>query len=204
MNINLLLYDLDDAQNIFDNSLVFQILPCHYIADKKITSHSKTCIDHIFIKSDGNTYLTPCILYNDISDHLPTAVIVDNRKKMIDKIRSKVRIFGERNCTKFIGVCRNTNWEQLFQDSEDWYTAFSSKIKCIYNDSFPLKLLSRKWQKDKPWITPGLKISIKHKIDYIGKRSPGSQNLYMSGIPTMKKCFRNVSKRQRQRIILTY
>ena len=34
MNINLRHYDLDDAQNIFDKSLVFQILPCHYIVDK--------------------------------------------------------------------------------------------------------------------------------------------------------------------------
>ena len=78
----------------------------------------------------------------------------------------------------------------MFQDSEDWYTTFSSKIKCIYNDSFPLKLLSHKRQKDKPWITPGISNT---KIDYIGKRSPGSQIMYMPGIPAIKmlqKCIR--------------
>ena len=50
---------------------------------------------------DEITY--PFINFNgDISDRLPTAVIIDNRKKAIAKIRSKVRIFGERNCRKFI------------------------------------------------------------------------------------------------------
>ena len=106
---------------------------------------------------------------------------------MIDKIRIKVRIFGEINCTKFIDVCRNTNWDQLFQDSEDWHTAFSRKMKYIYNDCFPLDLLSRKRQKNNPWITPGLKISIQHKNRcYIGKHSPGSQILNTPGIPTLK------------------
>ena len=163
ININLLHYDTDDVQKYLTTLLSFKFRPA-IILPTRITSHSKTCIDHIFIKSDGNTHLTPCILYNDISDNLPTAVIIDNRKKVIDKIRSKVRIFGERNCTKFIDVCRNTNWDQLFHDSEDGYTTFSSKIKCIYNDSFPPKLLSRrKDRRKKPWITPGLKISIKHK-----------------------------------------
>ena len=178
ININLLHYDLDDVQKYLTTLLSFKFCPA-IILPTRITSHSRTYIDHIFIKSDDNTHLTPCILYNDISDHLPTVVIIDNRKKVIDKIRSKVRIFGERNCTKFIDVCRNTNWDQLFQDSEDWYTTFSSKIKCIYNDSFPLKLLSRKRQKDKPWITPGLKISIKHKnILYRKTLTRKSESLY--------------------------
>ena len=151
-------------------------------------------------RAERPSALTVSILYDDISDHLPTAVIIDNRKKVIAKIRSKVRIFGQRNCTKFIDVCRNINWDQLFHDSEDWHTTFSSKIRCIYNDSFPLKLLSRKRQKDKPWITPGLEISFKHKKDYIGKPSPGSRILYTPGIPTIK----NVSEFIKEAQIMYY
>ena len=94
ININLLHYDLDDVQKYLTTLLSFKCCPA-IILPTRITYHSKTCIDHIFIKSDGNTHLTPCILYNDISDHLLTAVIIDNREKVIDKIRSKVRIFGK-------------------------------------------------------------------------------------------------------------
>ena len=41
---------------------------------------------------------------------------------------------------------------------------FLNKQVCIaYNKSFPFKKLSRKRAKDKPWITSGLKQSIKQK-----------------------------------------
>ena len=40
---------------------------------------------------------------------------------------------------------------------------FSKKLQIAYNKSFPLKRLSRKRAKDKPWITAGLKQSIKQK-----------------------------------------
>ena len=41
---------------------------------------------------------------------------------------------------------------------------FSQKLHSDYNKSFPFKRLSRKRAKDKPWITSGLKQSIKKKI----------------------------------------
>ena len=40
---------------------------------------------------------------------------------------------------------------------------FNQKITVAYNESFPFKRLSRKRAKDKPWITTGLKESIKQK-----------------------------------------
>ena len=40
---------------------------------------------------------------------------------------------------------------------------FSQKITVAYNESFPFKRLSRKTAKDKPWISTGLKESIKQK-----------------------------------------
>ena len=47
-NLNLLHYDQDDVQKCLKTLLSFKF-------------HSKTCIDHIFIKSDSNTHLTSCI-----------------------------------------------------------------------------------------------------------------------------------------------
>ena len=49
----------------------------------RITSHSQTCIDHIFVKYDANTYITPCVLYNNTSDNLPTTVILQNHDRII-------------------------------------------------------------------------------------------------------------------------
>ena len=40
---------------------------------------------------------------------------------------------------------------------------FNQKISIVYNKSFPFKRLSKKRAKDKPWVTSGLKQSIKQK-----------------------------------------
>ena len=40
---------------------------------------------------------------------------------------------------------------------------FNPKFTIAYNKSFPFVKLSRKRSKDKPWITTGLKQSIKQK-----------------------------------------
>ena len=115
------------------------------------------------VKCDANTYITPCVLYNDISDHLPTTVILQNHNKVTIMKRPLVRIFGEINCSKFIEIIRNTDWEQLFASEDDLYSKFIERLNIIYNECFPLRQLSRKRQRDKPWITKGLKISIKYK-----------------------------------------
>ena len=121
------------------------------------------CIDHIFLKCDANTCITPCVLYNDISDHLPTTVILQNHNKVTTMKRPLVRIFGEINCRKFIEMFRNTDWEQLFACEDDLYSKFIERLNILYNECFPMRQLSRKRQRDKPWITKGLKISIKYK-----------------------------------------
>ena len=57
------------------------------------------------------------------------------------------------------------NWNDKYVDSEDdWYHTFVTTVHQIFQQSFPLVQLSRQRVKDKPWITKGLKISIKHKI----------------------------------------
>ena len=130
----------------------------------RITSHSQICIDHIFLKCDANTYITSCVLYNDISDHLPTTVILQNHNKVTTMKRPLVRIFGEINCRKLIEMFRNTDREQLFASEDDLYSKCIERLNILYNEFFPLRHLSRKRQRrDKPWITNGLKISIKYK-----------------------------------------
>ena len=57
------------------------------------------------------------------------------------------------------------NWNKELQDKnvDEAMLALSQKFKIANNKSFPFKRLSRKRAKDKPWITTGLKESIKQK-----------------------------------------
>ena len=134
----------------------------------RITDHSATCIDHVFVKPDKDVEITSGILFADLSDHLPTFICIKHSvAHSID--RPLVRIFGERNCLNILHEYGKINWRNTFCNSTtlDWYEIHDSNIGRIYNYSFPLRRLSRKRQKDKPWITVGLKISIRHKNEQL-------------------------------------
>ena len=95
-NIDLIRIENKEVQNYLTTLISYKLIPTITLPTR-ITSHSQTCIDHIFVKCDTNTYITPCVLYNDISDHLPTTVTLQNHKKVTTMKRPLVRIFGEIN-----------------------------------------------------------------------------------------------------------
>ena len=68
------------------------------------------------------------------------------------KITSK-RLIGEIKWETEL-INKNTNEAML---------VFNKQVCIAYNKSFPFERLSRKRAKDKPWITSGLKQSIKQK-----------------------------------------
>ena len=55
------------------------------------------------------------------------------------------------------------NWQEIYTSGDNWYERFISKVKVIYDRSFPLVQVSRKRMKDKICITKGLRKSIKTK-----------------------------------------
>ena len=63
-------------------------------------------------------------------------------------------------------ILSDINWdaELKHKNVNEAMLAFNQKITTAYNKSFPFKRLSRKRAKDKPWITTGLKESIKQII----------------------------------------
>ena len=70
------------------------------------------------------------------------------------------------------------NWECIFEnENEDWYEKIISIVLRFYETSFPLVKVSRKRLKDKPWLTLGLKISIKtkNKMYRLSLKKPGAE-----------------------------
>ena len=165
-------------------------------------SHWSVLLSHIFLKCDANTYITPCVLYNDISDNLPTTVILQNHNKVTTMKRPLVRIFGEINCRKFIEMFRNTDWEQLFASEDDLYSKFIERLNSLYNECFPLRQLSRKRQRDKPWITKGLKISIKYKNKIYRKALAKSSEYIYARYTHYKKILERCIKTNREHLLL--
>ena len=46
--------------------------------------------------------------------------------------RPKIGLFGERNCNKFTEMMTLVDWDSLYLPETDWYTAFISTVKRIY------------------------------------------------------------------------
>ena len=100
-----------------------------------------------------------------MSDHFANFIILhsSNISKVTD--RPKVRIFSDKNKNNFKNLIGEIKWESELIDKNvnESMFVFNQKIFIAYNKSFPFKRLSRKRAKDKPWVTSGLKQSIKQK-----------------------------------------
>ena len=161
INIDLIKYQDENVLKYLTSLMSYQMCPVATLLTR-VTLHSATCIDHLFIKASYTTTLLPSVLYCAISNYMLTALLVNTRHKVRINQRPVVRIFGNRNCEYFIEAVRNIDWDMLFENENNLYE-FINRLTEIYNNSFPLRKLSRKRAKDKPWITKGLKISVKHK-----------------------------------------
>ena len=93
MNINLLEVDDAKANNYLNNYLEYNFIPCITLPIR-ITHHSATLLDHIFIKSPKKLIQNKCSsgnLITDISDHLSNFSIMDIKTQSI-KDRPFVRL----------------------------------------------------------------------------------------------------------------
>ena len=75
--------------------------------------------------------------------------------------RPLTRVFGDKNCKRFIESMQTENWQALYTPDVDWYKKFINVIEQKFETCFPMIRVSRKRLKDRPWITAGLKPSIK-------------------------------------------
>ncbi len=82
-----------------------------------------------------------------------------------NKIRPKIRIYGEKNTDKFKEYLGNADWHDFYNtEDEEKCSIHSTKIyNNAFNKTFALKELSRKRTKDKLWITTSLIKYVHHK-----------------------------------------
>ena len=168
INIDLMKYNQPGKTRIkdyLDMMLSHGYLP-RITLPSRITDHSATLIDHIFVRErnpadkshSGN-------IFTDISDHFANFYLCQNANPQGRQQRQKVQIFGKKNVTNFVENLLHTQWEPLYSQTDPNVCAnfFNTVISHAYEKSFPLKLVSSKRIKDKPWISTSLKKSIKRK-----------------------------------------
>ena len=149
-----------------------------------IQDNTATLIDHIFVKlpkkSDTLSIVAGNIL-TDVTDHLPNFVIIPNKTTTPNlKHRAYTRLMTEQNFTTFNEQIDRTDWGHILTgtSTEEIANNWQTHLTNLFEANFPLKRISRKRAKDKPWITPGLKRSVQKKDTLYRKkiRTPTADN----------------------------
>ena len=170
ININIINHEGKNELNYLTTLLSYRFLP-YIITPSRITYETATCIDHIFLrksKEDINVSTRSGLIFSDISDHLPCFLSLKFANRHYIE-RPFTRLFGVRNCEKYVENMNNANWENIYINSDDVanrdvFTKFVKQAKQISENTFPLVRVSRKRAHDKPWVTSGIKNSIRKTI----------------------------------------
>ena len=147
----------------------------------RITSNAATLIDNIFFNDVSNIKTFNGIFYTDISDHLPIFSINCTNRKNDELTTFKTRILSDKNIQIFSQKLASCNWDFVLhnQDGRETFDLFYNKFQSIYNDAFPIKVTTAKYDNRKPWLSAALKNSIKLKNRlYVNQlKRPNAENI---------------------------
>ena len=165
-NINLLNADKhapsQDFLNLMYSDNIFPVIT----KPTRVTDKSATLIDNIFtdnvLKSDK---VLTGILHSDITDHYPIFHITEDLIKKDEAQFIKRRITTQQNVLAFSNRLTQHNWDHVLceEDPQSAYSKFMKDYLDIYNSCFPIKMMKLGYKTRKPWLSEGLKKSIKIK-----------------------------------------
>ena len=133
----------------------------------RITRESSTFIDNIFSYNyNVNDHQVNGILKTDITDHYIIFHILSLKvEKSCNDEHKIVLIINSTRTQRYIEKIRNTDWSILesYQKCQTYFSKFLKMFKNIYDDCFPVIKVKTQYRNRLPWLSEGLKLSIKHK-----------------------------------------
>ena len=167
-NIDLLKAETSNFSHDFLLSLQsYYLLPT---IDKptRVHNYSATLIDNILITKPQQCIISGNII-SDLSDHFSQFCFSNFDIDREKPIRSKIRDNSEFSSEEFNNDLSQVDWGMIITNSkhdiDKLFSSFYNKINKVVNKHAPLKTVSRQRAKllEKPWITNGMKKSIKIK-----------------------------------------
>lgn len=165
-NLNLMNYQRHSSTGEFlDGMYTCMFFPL-ITRPSRLTSHTSTLIDNIFTNHFSDSSKSG-LLFTDISDHLPVFFIrfrdsPQHKPQEVILVRDK----NQNNVDKFKEQLEDINWSLIegYDDPHKAYNGFLKKYSETYNACFPLRKVKAKLRFiRKPWISTGLRNSIKRK-----------------------------------------
>ena len=128
------------------------------------------------------------ILCTSISDHYAifhVAGNAENDSRGGDITPVLQRNYCQRNVNKFINEVKEIEWSGVTEmdDAQLAHSAFHKLLTEKYSSCFPFKKIAKRYYHDKPWLTTGLKesIKIKNKL-YLKDLKVGTQKKNVNNI----------------------
>ena len=76
-----------------------------------------------------------------------------------------IRLINIKTVNEFVQRIEKENWDHIYnvEDPQEAYSRFSNLLRRHYCESFPKIMITGKYRNRLPWLTEGLKTSIRHK-----------------------------------------
>lgn len=204
-NLDLLKYNNHlPTSEFYDLMFSYSFLPV-ITKPTRVTDSSATLIDNIFINDPDISRLSSGILYTDISDHCPiftftsSVAFPDNADQNSNHLNYH-RPYSDHNIRNFTQALRSCDWSTVLSstDPQAAFTEFHNVLLDLHNHHFPLKRCSSRYKARKPWLTEGLRNSIKLKnqlyIKYHKSPSIENETIYKNYKKQLKTLLRSAEK----------
>ena len=132
----------------------------------RVTATSATLIDNIFTNNLMDiSHSLEGLFITDVSDQFPI-FHVSRRMQMSDvDVYMYKRLFSLKNKEGFYHAVSTTNWVEIDRatDTQQAFDLFHSQLTELYNKHFPKVSIKKTYSNRMPWLSDGLKNSIRHK-----------------------------------------
>lgn len=125
---------------------------------------SKTCIDHIFIKSKSLYSLLPIVVHSNVTDHYPTVLSIGNISDNRNNSPNPLKLLNI-NDDKLTELIQNHNWSEISEiyDVKKVSHYLIETINKLKEYASSTISISSKTKKLKPWATTDIINSIRHR-----------------------------------------
>ena len=178
INISEILVTTDKTVNEFYNTFLSYYFYPLINQPTRVHAERKSIIDNIFTNSPN--IIRSGILKTEFSDHYSLFCITDLNRRVIKTKEVVKRELSAPNFRKCSEILKTTDWDPVYNlgDFEHSFKFFHDTILTILDDSFPIKNVKLKYDNRIPYLTNGLKQSIKrkHKLREIYENNPTAEN----------------------------
>ena len=154
----------------------------------RVHNNSATLIDNIFTNNCENSILSGNVI-SDISDHYTQFCIISSPQEKLIKKKKMIRDFSKFSQDQFLVELSNIELIPHKQDTDNMFSHFFKNYNSLINKHAPYRRPNKTRIRSitKPWITYGLRTSIKKKNQFLEQADHVNYKTYRNKIANLTK-----------------